>query len=166
MNNSYQDISKDIDLKELEILKFNRITKDIFVNNFLPLLLQEDTSEFTKRWIEVSSSPFHKVVMTDNQDNPIFLIPPLAEVRLDTGNFDSKLPSALIEYGQTKDTYKNIAENKLGNELNKVKMEIGRTFETVTGWQELVIYCGAGDQLKSVSVIEKVEKPVTWLDVD
>ena len=153
-NGAHKDVHEGFDLNEIRMGIMNRIPKRILATAYLPLLFDDDPSVFNQKWItEVAGSPFHEVVMTDDADNTIMLIPPLRATTLaPTISGDEMLDSITI-YGNTKDTLKNVAENRLTESLEKVNLSIGVSNTTNDSWRAILVECGFEEKLKEYSAL-------------
>jgi hypothetical protein len=172
MNNTYQDVNSIIDIEELKYQTLNRIPKKVFINNYAPLLFDPNPLLFNMKWLEVSSSPIHEVVMTDDNDKPICLIPPLRESNLEETSNSRYLNTEFDIYTRQRDTQKNISENRLMDALSKVNLSIGVTETLSKRWLDLLINCGfeqnivAYNQDNKSSQNEMINQSTVWDVID
>lgn len=165
MNTNHQDVSSMINVEELKYQTLNRIPKSVFISNYAPLLFDPDPSLFNIKWLEVSSSPIHEVVMTDDNNNPLCLIPPLRESNLEETSNGRHLNTELDIYTRQRDTLKNIAENRLTEALSKVNLSIGVTEALSKRWLELLINCGFEQNIAAYNKISQNDvkgQPTVW----
>jgi hypothetical protein len=165
MKQHFPDVSTTIDLVALKLETLNRIPKDVFIRNYAPLIFDKDPLVFNLRWIaEVASSPAHEVIMVDNEDNVLCIIPPLRATTIRSVNLGPELSSELEIYGIQKPVKLNIAENRLIKTLNKLDLDISVTPELELRWRNLLIDCGFGEMIDQYSVEKSVQGEVD-LDV-
>lgn len=143
MSNNIPDVSSVIDINELKLATLNSIPKAVFIARYLPLLIAEEPNNFNARWVqEVSGSVLHEVIMRDDANGFICLIPPLAETILGNPDVGKHLSEEVVVYGLQRDSLKNIAENRLIDALGTPDYRIGLTVEISNRWADVVRLCG------------------------
>lgn len=146
------DVSETIDLEEMKLSRLNRIPKQIFIQKYAPLFFSDDPSVFNLEWVKVSGSIIHEVIMVDNNDEPLYLIPPLRTTKIQAADLGKPLNIAADIYGIRKQNAPQVAESRLLDAFKNLEYVAGVSTEIRDRWIAVFVDCGFVDNLKELDV--------------